>query len=85
MFNFVDETKKTLVVPKDANYTARIDVIYAYGHTRRLWTEAPGYLWSTIENSEITRDTPYVVRVTFEPKTGYVFDASKEAEYLKAR
>ena len=82
MFNFVDETKKTLVVPEDANYTARIDVIFSNGHTRRLWTEAPGYLWSTIENSEITRDTPYVVRVTFEPKTGYVFDASKEAEYL---
>ena len=82
MFNFVDETKKTLVVPENANYTARIDVIFSNGHTRRLWTEAPGYLWSTIENSEITRDTPYVVRVTFEPKTGYVFDASKEAEYL---
>lgn len=82
MFNFVDETKKTLVVPENANYTARIDVIYAYGHTCCLWKEAPGYLWSTIENSEITRDTPYVVRVTFEPKTGYVFDASKEAEYL---
>lgn len=82
MFNFVDETKKTLVVHENANYTARIDVIYAYGHTCCLWKEAPGYLWSTIENSEITRDTPYVVRVTFEPKTGYVFDASKEAEYL---
>ena len=82
MFNFVDETKKTLVVPENANYTARIDVIFSNGHTRRLWTEAPGYLWSTIENSEITRDTPYVVRVSFDPKTGYVFDASKEAEYL---
>ena len=84
MFNFVDETKKTLVVPENANYTARIDVIFSNGHTRRLWTEAPGYLWSTIENSEITRDTPYVVRVRFEAKTGYVFDASKEAEYLSA-
>ena len=84
MFNFEDETTKTLVVPEGANYTARIDVIYAYGHTRRLWHDAPGYLWSTIENSEITRDTPYVVRVAFEPKTGYIFDASKEAEYLSA-
>ncbi len=82
MFQFEDEATKTLVVPEGANYTARIDVIYAYGHTRRLWNDAPGYLWSTIENSEITRDTPYVVRVNFEPKTGYIFDASKEAEYL---
>ena len=82
MFNFVDETKKTLVVPEGANYTARIDVIFAYGHTNCLWKKAPGYLWSTIEDSEITRDTPYVVRVAFEPKTGYIFDASKEAEYL---
>ncbi len=63
MFQFEDETTKTLVVPEGANYTARIDVIFAYGHTRRLWSDAPGYLWSTIENSEITRDTPYVVRV----------------------
>lgn len=69
MFQFEDEATKTLVVPEGANYTARIDVIYAYGHTRRLWHDAPGYLWSTIENSEITRDTPYVVRVAFEPKT----------------
>ncbi len=84
MFNFEDETTKTLVVPEGANYTARIDVIYAYGHTRRLWSDAPGYLWGTIEDSEITRDTPYVVRVRFEPKTGYIFDASKEAEYLSA-
>lgn len=83
MFQFEDETTKTLVVPEDANYTARIDVIYAYGHTRRLWTDAPGYLWSTIENSEITRDTPYVVRVNFAPKTGYIFDTTKEAEYLR--
>ena len=82
MFNFEDETTKTLVVPEGANYTARIDVIYAYGHTRRLWSDAPSYLWSTIENSEITRDTPYVVRVNFEPKTGYIFDTTKEAEYL---
>ena len=82
MFQFEDEATKTLVVPEDANYTARIDVIYAYGHTRCLWKEAPGYLWSTIENSEITRDTPYVVRVTFAPKTGYIFDTTKEAEYL---
>lgn len=82
MFNFEDETTKTLVVPEGANYTARIEMIFAYGHTRRLWQEASGYLWSTIENSEITRDTPYVVRVRFEPKTGYIFDASKEAEYL---
>lgn len=82
MFQFEDEATKTLVVPEGANYTAGIDVIYAYGHTRCLWKEAPGYLWSTIENSEITRDTPYVVRVRFEPKTGYIFDASKEAEYL---
>ena len=82
MFQFEDETTKTLVVPEGANYTARIDVIFAYGHTRRLWSDAPGYLWSTIENSEITRDTPYVVRVAFAPKTGYIFDASKEAEYL---
>lgn len=82
MFQFEDEATKTLVVPEGANYTARIEVIYAYGHTRRLWSDAPGYLWSTIENSEITRDTPYVVRVAFEPKTGYIFDASKEAEYL---
>ena len=82
MFNFEDETTKMLVVPDGANYTARIDVIYAYGHTRCLWKDASGYLWSTIENSEITRDTPYVVRVSFEPKTGYIFDASKEAEYL---
>ncbi len=82
MFQFEDEATKTLVVPEGANYTARIDVIFAYGHTRRLWSDAPGYLWSTIENSEITRDTPYVVRVAFEPKTGYIFDASKEAEYL---
>ena len=84
MFQFEDETTKTLVVPEGANYTARIDVIYAYGHTRCLWKDASGYLWSTIENSEITRDTPYVVRVAFEPKTGYIFDASKEAEYLSA-
>ena len=84
MFQFEDEATKTLVVPEGANYTARIEVIYAYGHTRRLWSDAPGYLWSTIENSEITRDTPYVVRVRFEPKTGYIFDASKEAEYLSA-
>ncbi len=84
MFQFEDETTKTLVVPEGANYTARIDVIYAYGHTRRLWSDASGYLWSTIEDSEITRDTPYVVRVRFEPKTGYIFDASKEAEYLSA-
>lgn len=83
MFQFEDEATKTLVVPEDANYTARIDVIYAYGHTRRLWTDAPGYLWSTIENSEITRDTPYVVRVNFAPKTGYIFDTTKEAEYLR--
>ena len=82
MFQFEDETTKTLVVPEGANYTARIEVIFAYGHTRRLWNDAPGYSWSTIENSEITRDTPYVVRVRFEPKTGYIFDASKEAEYL---
>ena len=82
MFNFVDETEKTLVVPKDANYTARIDVIYAHGHTRCLWKDAPGYLWSAIESYEITRDTPYVVRVRFEPKTGYIFDTTKEAEYL---
>lgn len=82
MFQFEDETKKTLVVPEGANYTAKIDVIYAYGHTRRLWQEAPGYLWSTIESSEITRDTPYVVRVAFAPKTGYIFDTTKEAEYL---
>ena len=82
MFQFEDETKKTLVVPEGANYTARIEMISAYGHTRRLWQEGSGYLWSTIENSEITRDTPYVVRVKFEPKTGYIFDASKEAEYL---
>ena len=84
MFQFEDEATKTLVVPEGANYTARIEVIYAYGHTRRLWSDAPGYLWSTIEDSEITRDTPYVVRVRFEPKTGYIFDASKEAEYLSA-
>ena len=84
MFQFEDETKKTLVVPEGANYTARIEMISAYGHTRRLWSDAPGYLWSTIESSEITRDTPYVVRVRFEPKTGYIFDASKEAEYLSA-
>ena len=84
MFQFEDETKKTLVVPEGANYTARIEVIYAYGHTRRLWQDAPGYSWNTIENSEITRDTPYVVRVKFAPKTGYIFDASKEAEYLSA-
>ena len=84
MFQFEDEATKTLVVPEGANYTARIEVIFAYGHTRRLWSDAPGYLWSTIENSEITRDTPYVVRVSFEPKTGYIFDASKEAEYLSA-
>ena len=82
MFQFEDETKKTLVVPEGANYTARIDVIFAYGHTRRLWSDAPGYLWSTIENSEITRDTPYVVRVAFAPKTGYIFDTTKETEYL---
>ena len=82
MFQFEDEATKTLVVPEGANYTARIEVIYAYGHTRRLWQDAPGYLWSTIENSEITRDTPYVVRVNFEPKTGYIFDTTKEAEYL---
>ena len=82
MFQFEDETTKTLVVPEGANYTARIDVIFAYGHTNCLWKKAPGYLWSTIEDSEITRDTPYVVRVAFEPKTGYIFDASKEAEYL---
>ena len=82
MFQFEDEATKTLKVPEGANYTARIDVIFAYGHTRCLWKESPGYLWSTIENSEITRDTPYVVRVRFEPKTGYIFDASKEAEYL---
>ena len=82
MFQFEDEATKTLVVPEGANYTARIEVIYAYGHTRRLWHDAPGYLWSTIENSEITRDTPYVVRVNFEPKTGYIFDTTKEAEYL---
>ena len=84
MFQFEDEATKTLIVPEGANYTARIEVIFAYGHTRRLWSDAPGYLWSTIENSEITRDTPYVVRVNFEPKTGYIFDASKEAEYLSA-
>ena len=84
MFQFEDEATKTLVVPEGANYTARIEVIFAYGHTRRLWSDAPGYLWSTIEDSEITRDTPYVVRVRFEPKTGYIFDASKEAEYLSA-
>ena len=84
MFQFEDETTKTLVVPEGANYTARIEMISAYGHTRRLWQEGSGYLWSTIENSEITRDTPYVVRVRFEPKTGYIFDASKEAEYLSA-
>ena len=83
MFQFEDEATKTLVVPEGANYTARIDVIYAYGHTRCLWKDASGYSWSTIENSEITRDTPYVVRVSFEPKTGYIFDASKEAEYLR--
>ncbi len=82
MFQFEDETKKTLVVPEGANYTARIEMISAYGHTCRLWSDAPGYLWSTIENSEITRDTPYVVRVRFEPKTGYIFDTTKEAEYL---
>lgn len=84
MFQFEDEATKTLVVPEGANYTARIEMISAYGHTRRLWSDAPGYLWSTIEDSEITRDTPYVVRVRFEPKTGYIFDASKEAEYLSA-
>ncbi len=83
MFNFEDETTKTLVVPEGANYTARIEMISAYGHTRRLWSDAPGYLWSTIEDSEITRDTPYVVRVRFEPKTGFIFDASKETEYLR--
>ena len=84
MFQFEDEATKTLVVPEGANYTARIEVIFAYGHTRRLWSDAPGYLWSTIENSEITRDTPYVVRVEFAPKTGYIFDTTKEAEYLSA-
>ena len=84
MFQFEDETTKTLVVPEGANYTARIEMITAYGHSRRLWSDASGYLWSTIEDSEITRDTPYVVRVRFEPKTGYIFDASKEAEYLSA-
>ena len=34
MFQFEDEATKTLVVPEGANYTARIEVIYAYGHTR---------------------------------------------------
>ena len=44
MFQFEDEATKMLVVPEGANYTARIDVIFAYGHTRRLWSDAPGYL-----------------------------------------
>ena len=84
MFQFEDEATKTLVVPEGANYTARIELITAYGHSRRLWQEGSGYLWSTIEDSEITRDTPYVVRVEFEPKTGYIFDTTKKAEYLSA-
>ena len=77
MFNFEDAEKKTLKVPEGANYTAIIDVIFCHGHSYCLWKEAPGYLWSTIENSEITRTTPYVIRVVFQPKDGYVFDTSK--------
>ena len=30
MFQFEDEATKTLVVPEGANYTARIEVIFAY-------------------------------------------------------
>ena len=77
MFNFEDAEKKTLKVPEGANYTAIIDVIFYRGHSYCLWKEAPGYLWSSVENSEITRTTPYVIRVVFQPKDGYVFDTTK--------
>lgn len=77
MFQFEDAEKKTLKVPEGANYTAIIDVIFYRGHSYCLWKEAPGYLWSTVENSEITRTTPYVIRVVFQPKDGYVFDTTK--------
>lgn len=82
VFEFEDETERTLRVPADANYTATLVFVSKNGQSTTLWRKDSASLpWSRVENQPIEQKVAYCIRVRFEPKENYKL--SKDADALK--
>ena len=82
VFEFEDETERTLRVPADANYTATLVFVSKNGQSTTLWRNDSASLpWSRVENQPIEQKVAYCIRVRFEPKENYKL--SKDADALK--
>ena len=82
VFEFEDETERTLRVPADANYTATLVFVSKNGQSTTLWRKDSASLpWSRVENQPIEQKVAYCIRVHFEPKENYKL--SKDADALK--
>ena len=82
VFEFEDETERTLRVPADANYTATLEFVSKNGQSTTLWRkDSASFTWSRVENQPIEQKVAYCIRVRFEPKENYKL--SKDADALK--
>lgn len=82
VFEFEDETERTLRVPADANYTATLVFVSKNGQSTTLWrNDSASFTWSRVENQPIEQKVAYCIRVRFEPKENYKL--SKDADALK--
>lgn len=84
VFDFEDETAKTLKTPSGANYTATLEAVFRNGQKQTLWTKGnSSFPWSRVENQLVEQKVAYCIRVAFTPKTGYTL--SKNQEVIKKK
>lgn len=84
VFDFEDETAKTLKTPSGANYTATLEAVFRNGQKQTLWTKgSSSFPWSRVENQLVEQKVAYCIRVAFTPKTGYTL--SKNQEVIKKK
>lgn len=79
VFDFEDETAKTLKTPSGANYTATLEAVFRNGQKQTLWTKgSSSFPWSRVENQLVEHKVAYCIRVAFTPKTGYTLSSNQE-------
>lgn len=84
LFEFADETAKTLKVPEGANYTATLEEVSRKGQMITLWRkDDASFPWSRVEERTIEKNVAYCIRVSFAPKAGYTL--SDDTEVLRKK
>ena len=74
VFEFEDETERTLRVPADANYTVTLTYVHKVkdGQTIKLWEKDDASLpWSRVETQFVEQNVAYRIRVRFKTNDGY--------------